>query len=193
VRPTRIGVLALQGGFAAHVRVLRGLGADAVEVRVADDLDGLDGLVLPGGESTTMTLGIERERLAEPIRALAAGGVPMLGTCAGLIMLDRDHLDLMDIRAERNAFGRQVRSFEADLPVAGFAEPVRGVFIRAPWISELGPGVEPLAAVDGHVVAARQDNLVAVAFHPELAGETGLHRWLLEAARAAPSATARAV
>ncbi len=184
-----IGVLALQGGFAAHTAILGRLGAATREVRVPEDLGGVDGLVLPGGESTTLTLGIEREGLGEPLRALAGGGAPILGTCAGLIMLDRDHLDLMDIRAERNAFGRQVRSFEADLAVAGFAAPVRGVFIRAPWIVEPGPGVEPLAELDGHLVAARQGNLLAVAFHPELAGETRLHRWLLAAARAtAPAA-----
>jgi 5'-phosphate synthase pdxT subunit len=182
--PPRIGVLALQGGFAAHARLLRGLGGDVREVRVPADLGGLDGLVLPGGESTTMTLGIERDGLAEPLRALAAAGTPILGTCAGLIMLDRDHLDLMDIQTERNAFGRQVRSFETDLDVAGFERPLRAVFIRAPWISDHGPAVEPLAHVDGHVIAARQGNLLAVAFHPELAGETGLHRWLLEAAAA---------
>jgi 5'-phosphate synthase pdxT subunit len=186
-RPARVGVLALQGGFAVHVRLLAGLGAEPREVRVPPDLDGLDGLVLPGGESTTMTLGIEREGLAEPLRALAATGTPVLGTCAGLIMLDRDHLDVMDICARRNAFGRQVRSFEADLPVAGFDRPIRAVFIRAPWIAEHGPAVEPLATIDGHVVAARQDNVLAVAFHPELAGETSLHRWLLDAARPAPA------
>ncbi len=178
----RIGVLALQGGFAAHMRLLTDLGAAAREVRVPDDLDGLDGLVLPGGESTTMTLGIEREGLAEPLRALVATGTPVLGTCAGLIMLDRDHLDVMDIRVERNAFGRQVRSFEADLPVRGFGAPIRAVFIRAPWIVEHGPAVESLAALDGHLVAARQDNLLAVAFHPELSRETRLHEWLLERA-----------
>ena len=180
-RPPRIGVLALQGGFAAHLRILDGLGAEGVEVRAPGDLERLDGLVLPGGESTTMTLGIEREGLGEPLRSLAAAGTPVLGTCAGLIMLDRDHLDLMDIRAERNAFGRQVRSFETDLRLAGFDAPLRGVFIRAPWIVDYGPGVEPLADVAGHLVAARQGNLLAVAFHPELAGETALHRWLLAA------------
>ena len=131
-----VGVLALQGDFEAHGKVLRGLGADVREVRVPKDLEGLDGLVMPGGESTTMTLGIEREGLAEPIREL---DVPVFGTCAGLIMLDRDHLGLMDIRAERNAFGRQVRSFEADLDFPGIeGPPVRAVFIRAPWIAEAG-------------------------------------------------------
>ena len=179
-----IGVLALQGGFAAHAPVLAELGARVREVRVPADLDGLDGLVLPGGESTTMTLGIEREALAEPLRALAADGVPVLGTCAGLILLDRDHLGLMDIAAERNAFGRQVRSFEADLAFAGFdGPPLHAVFIRAPWIAAHGPGVEVLAEVDGHAVAARQDHLLAVAFHPELSGERRVHAWLVDAAR----------
>ena len=138
----RVGVLALQGGFAAHARVLRELGADVVEVRTAADLDGLDGLVLPGGESTTMTLGIERERLAEPLRAFAAAGAPVFGTCAGMIMLDREHLGIGDWSCRRNAFGRQVRSFEEDLRIPGIAgDPVRAVFIRAPWIDAHGEDV----------------------------------------------------
>src|SRR5947209_4560189 len=132
-----IGVLALQGGFEAHERMLERLGARPREVRVPADLDGIEGLVLPGGESTAMTLGIEREGLAEPLRSLAASGAPILGSCAGLILLDRDHLDLMDMRAERNAFGRQIRSFEADVELAGVeGGPIRGVFIRAPWIAD---------------------------------------------------------
>lgn len=168
-----IGVLALQGGFAAHARMLRGLGAEVREVRVAGDLYGLDGLVIPGGESTTMTLGVEREAMAEPLRAFAG---PVFGTCAGLIMLDRDHLGIMDLRAERNAFGRQVRSFEADLEIAGIdGPPLRAVFIRAPWISEHGPGVEILASVDGHAIAAREGRRLAVAFHPELSADSRLH------------------
>ncbi|MGI8803970.1 MAG: pyridoxal 5'-phosphate synthase glutaminase subunit PdxT [Solirubrobacteraceae bacterium] len=180
-RSPRVGVLALQGGFAAHTRILRDLGAEASEVRVPEDLDRLDGLVMPGGESTTISLGIEREGLAEPLRALVESGAPVLATCAGLIMLDRDHLDLMDIRAERNAFGRQIRSFEADISLEGYDTPVRAVFIRAPWIADHGPAVLPLGDVDGHLVAARQDNMLAVAFHPELARETRLHEWLLAA------------
>jgi 5'-phosphate synthase pdxT subunit len=184
VAPT-VGVLALQGGFGAHARVLRELGADVREVRTPADLEGLDGLVMPGGESTTMTLGIEREGLAEPLRELAARGTPVFGTCAGLIMLDRRHLGLMDVVAERNAFGRQTRSFEADLRFPDLAEPVRAVFIRAPWIAEAGEGVEVLAEVDGHPVAARQGNLLAVAFHPELSGDTRLHEQFLAAVRAA--------
>jgi pyridoxal 5'-phosphate synthase pdxT subunit len=180
-----VGILALQGDVEAHARVLRALGAEVREVRVPADLDGLDGLVIPGGESTTMTLGIERERLAEPLRALAATGAPVLGTCAGLIMLDREHLGVLDVRAERNAFGRQVRSFEAELEIAGLdGGPVRAIFIRAPWVAEHGPGVSVLAEVDGRPVAVQQDNLLAVAFHPELNGETRLHERFLALVRA---------
>jgi len=180
-----VGILALQGDFAAHVRMLSELGARPREVRVPADLAGLDGLVIPGGESTTMTLGIERERLAEPLRALAADGTPLFGTCAGLIMLDRDHLGLMDLRAARNAFGRQVRSFEADLEIAGIeGPPVRAIFIRAPWVAERGEGVEVLAAVDGHPVAVREGDRLAISFHPELSGETRLHALFLELVRA---------
>ncbi len=180
--PVLIGVLALQGGFEAHERMLCQLGARVREVRVPADLAGIDGLVIPGGESTTMTLGIAREGLAEPLRALAGRGTPILGSCAGLIVLDRDHLGLMDIRAQRNAFGRQTRSFEADLDVAGLAgRPLRGVFIRAPWIAGRGPGVQILAEVDGHPVAARQNDIIAVAFHAELTDDTRIHRLLLDA------------
>ena len=174
-----IGVLALQGGFAAHARMLRELGADVREVRVAADLAGLDGLVLPGGESTTMTLGIAREGLAEPLRAFAK---PVFGTCAGLIMLDREHLGMMDVEARRNAFGRQVRSFEADLEIAGLeGPPLRAVFIRAPWIAAHGDDVEIVAEVEGHAVAAQQGDIFAVAFHPELGADTRLHERFLAA------------
>jgi len=184
-----VGILALQGDFAAHARVLRELGAQPREVRVPADLDGLEGLVIPGGESTTMTLGIGREQLAEPLRALAAAGTPLLGTCAGLIMLDRDHLGLMDLRAERNAFGRQVHSFEVDVEISGVeGGPVRAVFIRAPWVAEHGEEVEVLAAVDGHPVAVRQGDRLAISFHPELSGETRLHAWFLELVRARSAA-----
>ncbi len=172
-------MLALQGDFAAHARMLSELGAEAREVRTADDLMGLDGLVIPGGESTTMSLGIEREGLAEPLRELVRAGTPVLGTCAGLIMLDRAHLGLLDVTVRRNAFGRQVKSFEADLDFDGDA-PLRAVFIRAPWVAEHGDGVEVLAEVDGHPVAVRQGNMLAVAFHPELTDERRLHRWLLD-------------
>jgi 5'-phosphate synthase pdxT subunit len=176
-----IGVLALQGGFEAHGRVLRGLGAEVREVRTVADLQGIDGLVIPGGESTTMTLGIEREGLGEPLRELAGAGTPVLGSCAGLIMLDREHLGLMDVRAQRNAFGRQSRSFETDLDVRGLeGGPLRAVFIRAPWIAEHGPDVEILADVDGHPVAARQDAMLAVAFHAELTDDDRVHRMFLD-------------
>ena len=169
-----IGVLALQGDFEAHGRILAELGATTRIVRTPADLDGLDGLVIPGGESTTMTLGIEREELA-------ASGTPVLGTCAGLIMLDREHLGLLDVSARRNAFGRQVASFEAELDVEGLpGGPLRAVFIRAPWVEDPGDDVEVLAEVDGHAVAVRQGNMLAVAFHPEIAGDPRLHAWLLE-------------
>jgi pyridoxal 5'-phosphate synthase pdxT subunit len=201
-----IGVLALQGGFEAHGRMLRKSGPippRVREVRVPADLDGLDGLVIPGGESTTMTLGIEREGLGEPLRALVrgqgsgGGGIPVLGSCAGLIMLDRDHLGLMDIRAERNAFGRQQQSFEADIELLGIdgpgagvggaspggelpsRGPLRAVFIRAPWIAEHGPGVKILAEVEGHPVAARQEKMIVVAFHAELTEDDRVHRLFL--------------
>jgi 5'-phosphate synthase pdxT subunit len=175
-----IGVLALQGGFEAHERMLQGLGAQTLEVRVPADLEGLDGLVIPGGESTTMTLGVEREGLAEPLRAFAEGGRPVLGSCAGLIMLDRDHLGLMDMRAERNAFGRQIRSFEADVELEGIdGRPIRGIFIRAPWIVEQGDAVEILGRVDGRAVAARQGAMLAVAFHAELGDDDRLHGMFL--------------
>jgi 5'-phosphate synthase pdxT subunit len=176
-----VGVLALQGGFEAHERMLEGLGAQTREVRVPADLEGLDGLIIPGGESTTITLGVEREGLAAPLRDFAAQGRPVLGSCAGLIMLDRDHLGLMDITAQRNAFGRQTASFEADLDVAGVpGGPMRAIFIRAPWIAEHGPAVEILATVDGHPVAAREGNLLGVAFHAELGNDDRLHRRFLE-------------
>jgi 5'-phosphate synthase pdxT subunit len=176
-------VLALQGDFEAHARILESLGATAREVRVARDLEALDALVIPGGESTVMTLGIEREGLAQPLRDLAGAGTPVLGTCAGLIMLDRAHLGLLDIRAERNAFGRQLRSFEADLEFDGLpGPPVHAIFIRAPWVADYGPEVEVLARVGEHPVAVRQGNLLAVSFHPELTGENRLHARLLELA-----------
>lgn len=174
-----VGVLALQGDFEAHRRLLEGLGAEVREVRTPADLDGIDGLVIPGGESTTMTLGIEREGLADPLRELVRSGAPVLGTCAGLIVLDRDHLGVLDVAAERNAFGRQVRSFEAELDLDGVGDGVPAIFIRAPWVRERGGGVEVLADVDGHPVAVRQDDVLAVSFHPELSGETRLHEWLL--------------
>jgi 5'-phosphate synthase pdxT subunit len=180
-----IGVLALQGGFEAHERMLAALGADTRQVRVPADLAGLDGLVVPGGESTTMTLGVEREGLAEPLREFAASGRPVLGSCAGLIMLDREHLGVMDIRVERNAFGRQIRSFEAEVELAGVdGGPMRAIFIRAPWIAEHGPEVEILGVVDDHPIAARQGDVLAVSFHAELGDDERLHALFLDRVRA---------
>jgi 5'-phosphate synthase pdxT subunit len=178
-----VGVLALQGDFEAHSKMLQGLGAEVREVRVPADLEGLDGLVMPGGESTTMTLGITREGLGDPLRDFVRSGKPVLGTCAGMIMLDREHLGCMDTLCQRNAFGRQIRSFEEDLDIPGIDGPVRAVFIRAPWLAEYGDGVEILASVDGHPVAARQDNMLVISFHPEIAGETRVHELFLRDVR----------
>jgi 5'-phosphate synthase pdxT subunit len=176
-----VGILALQGDFEAHAKLVRSLGARPREVRTPQGLRDLDALIVPGGESTVMTLGIEREELAQPLAELAKSGTPVLGTCAGMIMLDRDHLGLLDVETERNAFGRQLRSFECDLDVEGIeGGPVHAVFIRAPWVKAHGDEVEVLAAVDGHPVAVRQGNVVAVAFHPELSGETRLHELVLQ-------------
>jgi 5'-phosphate synthase pdxT subunit len=181
-----VGVLAIQGGFESHAKILEQLGAVVREVRTPADLDGLDALILPGGESTVMTLGIEREGLADPLRELIASGTPVLGTCAGMIMLDRAHLGILDVLAVRNAFGRQLHSFETELEIPGVdGGPVHAVFIRAPWIAERGPGVEVLADVDDHPVAIRQGNVLALSFHPELAGETRMHRLLLDQVAAA--------
>ena len=181
-RAPLVGVLALQGDFEAHAKILARLGAVAREVRTPAGLEGLDALIIPGGESTVMTLGIEREGLGDPLRALARSGTPVLGTCAGMIMLDRAHLGVLDIEARRNAFGRQLHSFEADLDVTGVTGgPVHAVFIRAPWAAETGPEVEVLAEVEDHPVAVRQGNVIAVSFHPELTGETRLHELLLAA------------
>jgi pyridoxal 5'-phosphate synthase pdxT subunit len=179
----RIGVLGLQGDFEAHAAVLEELGAEPRIIRVAEELEGLDGLVIPGGESTTMSLGIDREALAEPLRDLVRSGTPTLGTCAGMIVLDRDHLGLLDVKARRNAFGRQVRSFESDLEIRGLGEgSLRAVFIRAPWVEDFAAEVEVLAEVEGHPVAVRQGNVLAVAFHPELTDDRRLHSWLVERA-----------
>jgi pyridoxal 5'-phosphate synthase pdxT subunit len=178
--PKLVGVLALQGDFEAHTKAVRAVGAEPREVRVPADLQDLDALIIPGGESTVMTLGIDREGLAEPIRQLIRAGTPVLGTCAGMIMLDRDHLGLLDVTTRRNAFGRQIRSFEADIDIDGVSGgPVHAVFIRAPWVAEHGPEVEILARVAEHPVAIRQGNVLAVSFHPELAGDTRLHELLL--------------
>jgi 5'-phosphate synthase pdxT subunit len=176
----RIGVLAIQGDFEAHADALRRLGATAVEVRRPGQLEALDGLIIPGGESTTMSMGIEAYGLEVPLRDFVGGGSPVFGTCAGLILLDRSHLGVMDIQARRNAFGRQVRSFEADLAVRGLGdEPLRAVFIRAPWIEEAGDGVEVLAEIDSHPVVARERNALVAAFHPELTDDLRLHALFL--------------
>ncbi len=175
-----VGILAIQGDFEAHSKIVAALGAEAREVRTPEQLAGIDALIIPGGESTTMTLGIEREGLADPLRDFVRSGKPTLGTCAGLIMLDREHLGLLDVTARRNAFGRQRQSFEADLDVKDFnGGPLRAVFIRAPWVEEAGEGVEVLAELDGHPVAVRQGNILAVAFHPEIADERRIHGWVV--------------
>jgi len=176
----RVGVLAIQGDFEAHAHALRALGADAIEVRKPEQLDGLDGLIVPGGESTTISMGLRSYGLEEPIRDFVSAGRPVFGTCAGLIILDKVHLDVMDIDARRNAFGRQVRSFEADVAVRGLGdEPLRAVFIRAPWIEAAGPGVDVLAEIDGHPVVARERNMLVAAFHPELTEDLRLHALFL--------------
>ncbi|HKG34953.1 MAG TPA: pyridoxal 5'-phosphate synthase glutaminase subunit PdxT [Solirubrobacterales bacterium] len=172
----RIGVLAVQGDFEAHAGVLRELGAGAVEVRVPTDFDGLDGLVIPGGESTTISKGIDSAGLAASIRGHAEAGRPVMGTCAGMILCDDAHLGLLDITARRNAFGRQLQSFETDVEVEGAgAEPVRAVFIRAPWVDRLGPHVEVLASFEGHPVVVREEGVLACAFHPELTDDPRIH------------------
>jgi pyridoxal 5'-phosphate synthase pdxT subunit len=180
MEPLRIGVLAVQGNFREHAAMLRQLGAEVVEVRKPEQLADLDGLVIPGGESTAFTRLMHLYGLDEAIKAFAE---PVFGTCAGMIVLDRDHLGLVDVRVRRNAFGRQVASFETDLLLPGESEPLRAVFIRAPWIDEVGPGVEVLAEVDGHPVLAREGRFLVAAFHPELTGDTRLHRLFLESVR----------
>jgi len=182
MKPLRIGVLAVQGNFREHAQMLRRLGADVVEVRKAVELGGLDGLVIPGGESTTFTRLMHLYGLDEGIRGFDR---PVFGTCAGMIVLDREHLGLVDVSVRRNAFGRQVASFESDLPVVGLDEPVRAVFIRAPWIEDVGPAVQVLAEVDGRPVLAREGRFLVAAFHPELTDDTRLHELFLESVREA--------
>jgi 5'-phosphate synthase pdxT subunit len=175
-RALQVGVLALQGDFEAHVRTLRRLGAEPREVRAPADMDGLDAVVIPGGESTTIAKGIESAGLEPALRAHHEAGRPVLGTCAGLIVCDAEHLGFVDAAARRNAFGRQLQSFEADLEVEGAGdEPLRAVFIRAPWVERLGPGVEVLASYEGHPVAIRDGNVLACAFHPELTDDPRFH------------------
>ena len=172
----KVGVLAIQGDFGAHRRMLVSLGAEASEVRTPADLDHLDGLVIPGGESTTISMGMQRDGLDRAIRDFHGAGGPILGSCAGMIVCDRDHLGLADYLCRRNAFGRQLQSFEEDLVVEGLGEePLRAVFIRAPWVEEAGPAVDVLAEVREHPVAVRDRNVLAVAFHAELTDDSRLH------------------
>jgi 5'-phosphate synthase pdxT subunit len=178
----KIGVLALQGNFREHAAMLRRLGADAVEVRKPEQLEGLDGLVVPGGESTTFMRLMRLYGLEEAIRRFEQ---PILGTCAGLIVLDRDHLGLVDVEVARNAYGRQVSSFEADLDLAGEDKPLRGVFIRAPRVTAAGEGVEVLADLDGEPVLLRQGRFLVATFHPELTDDTRVHELFLDSVREA--------
>ena len=190
-----IGVMAVQGDFREHLDTLASIGALTREVRLPEDLEGVSGLILPGGESTAMRKLYERWNLVAPIKALAASGAPILGTCAGAILLatkitdgDTPVLSLIDMEAQRNAFGRQLESFETTLTMQSIkpgsgATPLRAVFIRAPEIVRVGPAATVIAQLpDGKIVAARQGNVVGISFHPEIAGETRLHRWVFEQA-----------
>jgi pyridoxal 5'-phosphate synthase pdxT subunit len=182
MQPLRIGVLAVQGNFREHAQMLRGLNVDVTEVRKAEQLVGLDGLVIPGGESTTFMRLMSLYGLDSAVGSFAG---PVFGTCAGMIVLDRNHLGLIDLAVRRNAFGRQVASFETDLDVLSETEPMRAVFIRAPWVEDVGPGVEVLAEVDGRPVLAREGRFLVAAFHPELTGDTRLHEMFLDLVREA--------
>jgi 5'-phosphate synthase pdxT subunit len=190
----RVGVLASQGDFAAHVEVLSALGAEAAESRAPEDLEGLDALVIPGGESTTIAKAIARDGLEPAIRAHHDRGRPILGTCAGMIICARNHLGLVDATCRRNAFGRQLASFEEDLAVEGLGpEPLRAVFIRAPWIESHGPGVEVLARVGEHPVVVRDGSVLACAFHPELTDDSRIHALLMAMATSARERAATAL
>ena len=183
----RIGVLAVQGNFREHAAMLRRLGTDVLEVRKPEQLDGLDGLVIPGGESTTFMRLMRLYGLDEALRSF---GGPVFGTCAGMIVLDRRHLDLIDVEVDRNAYGRQVASFEADLRLQDDDAPLRGVFIRAPRVSSHGPGVEVLAEHDGEPVLLRQGRVLVASFHPELTEDTRVHELFLDQVREATSVRA---
>jgi 5'-phosphate synthase pdxT subunit len=176
----RIGVLAIQGDFREHANVLRRLGAEPVEVRKPEELEGLDGLVIPGGESTAI---IRLARIYGLEEALRRFERPVFGTCAGMILLDRNHLGLVDLTVRRNAYGRQVASFEADLELEGEPEPLRGVFIRAPRVADVGPGVEVLAELDGEPVLLREGRFLVASFHPELTDDLRVHELFLEMIR----------
>jgi 5'-phosphate synthase pdxT subunit len=191
--PLRIGVLAIQGDFEAHRRMLESLGADAVEVRAPAGLAGLDGLVIPGGESTTISMGMERDGLDTAVREFHDAGCPILGSCAGMIVADSEHLGLADYTCRRNAFGRQLQSFEEDLRIDGLGEePLRAVFIRAPWVERRGPGVEVIAEIGDHPVAVRATGLLAVAFHAELTDDSRLHAAFMAMCTAARRGAERA-
>ena len=197
-RPARIGVLALQGAVREHVAAIRSVGAEPVEVRLPRDLVDLDALILPGGESTAMRRLIDAYGLREPIASLARAGAPMLGTCAGMILLAGRSADgeapvfgLLDVEVRRNAYGRQLDSFEAELDIPAIGEePLHGIFIRAPVVTDVGPGVELLARdPDGRPVAVRQGRVIATAFHPELSGDRRIHQLLADlVAEGAPEA-----
>ena len=186
---TKIGVLALQGDFREHVRVLESIDAAPVEVRTLDDLANVDRLVIPGGESTAIGKLAHAYGLVEPIRERARDGMPILGTCAGMIVMAQRVIDgdpllsLLDVTVRRNASGRQMDSFESDVDVEGIDHPVRGVFIRAPWIEEFGSDVEVLARLEDRPVVLRQGSLLAASFHPELVGESALHAYFLSLSR----------
>ncbi len=177
---TTIGVLALQGNFREHAAMLRRLGAQVVEVRKAEELEGVDGLVIPGGESTAITRLMRLYGLEEAIDGFRG---PVFGTCAGMILLDRAHLGLVDVEVDRTGYGRQIRSFEADVELDGEAEPLRGVFIRAPRVTDAGPGVEVLAEHDGVPVLLREGRFLVASFHPELTDDTRVHERFLELVR----------
>jgi len=183
----KIGVLAVQGNFREHAAMLRRLGADVVEVRKPEQLEGLDGLVVPGGESTTFMRLMRLYGLDEAVRTFPG---PVFGTCAGMIVLDRDHLGLMDLEVDRNAYGRQVASFEADLRLEGQSEPLRGIFIRAPRLRRRGDDVEVLAEHEGKPVLLREGRFLVAAFHPELTEDTRVHELFLDAVREAISVRA---
>jgi 5'-phosphate synthase pdxT subunit len=183
----RVGVLALQGNFREHAAMLRRLGVDVVEVRKPEELEGLDGLVVPGGESTTFMRLMRLYGLDGALRTFAA---PVFGTCAGMIVLDRGHLGLMDLEVDRNAYGRQVASFEADLQLDGDDEPLRGVFIRAPRVRDIGPDVKVLAEHDGEPVLLRQGRFLVASFHPELTEDTRVHELFLDRVEEATSVRA---
>jgi pyridoxal 5'-phosphate synthase pdxT subunit len=192
VSAARIGVLALQGDTREHLAALRDCGAESMPVRRRDELDTVDALVIPGGESTTMSHLLRELDLLEPLRARLASGLPAYGACAGMILLASEILDAgvvgreavplggIDITVRRNAFGRQVDSFEGDVAFSGFDEPVYGVFIRAPWVERVGSGVKVLASAAGHPVAVRQGRVLATAFHPEMTGDRRIHRLFVD-------------